>query len=248
MAAAAAKYPPWAFVQYESGIDKVESIFKRSASLADVLLCPSEWVAEGVRQTAPREAHKISICPYGSSIDYCGSQNIPIPGRIFYAGGNNPLMKGLLEFVEVTDVLKPKYPQLDFRVAGVTDPVIQRRLDNGHLNLLGKLSWEQMKGEFLTADMFVLATHSEGLAAVVVEALAAGCPPITTRCAGVDITDAVNGMIVAPGDVEGLAAAIERIYRDRSFRRTLAENSLTLAQGYTIDAWKSRLVSILRKL
>jgi glycosyltransferase involved in cell wall biosynthesis len=153
--------------------------------------------------------------------------------------------KGLPDLARAADVLRGKYLRLDFRVAGITDPAVRRRPECWSLTFLGYLSHEQMQQEFLSADMFVLPTHAEGLASVMIEAIAAGCPIITTRCAGVALDDSVNGILIAPGDVNALATAIERVYSDRDLRNTLATNTRKLAANYTMDAWKGRLVKIL---
>jgi len=96
--------------------------------------------------------------------------------------------------------------------------------------------------------MFVLPTHAEGLASVMIEAIVAGCPIITTRRAGVAIQDSVDGVIVAPGDVDALAAAIEKVHCDRAFRDALAANARKLADNYTMEAWKNRLIGVLELL
>ncbi|HPC93815.1 MAG TPA: glycosyltransferase family 4 protein [Sedimentisphaerales bacterium] len=247
MAALARDYPGWGLERYESSREMVEAAFKRSAALADVLLCPSEWVAEGVRELTPRQADKIRICPYGSSIDYGGRINNPVPGRILFAGGD-AARKGLPVLAEAAERLKAKYPELDFRVAGLVPGGIVERPECRHFNFLGKLSWERMKGEYLAADVFVLPTYSEGLAGVVVEALAAGCPVITTRCAGIEIASMENGVLIEPGDAHALAEAIETVFRNRPLRNRLADNTRQLATKYSKTAWQRRLVCIVSRI
>ena len=241
------RYPGWEAPVAPSVLEFADCLIEEALDLADVALCPSEWVAEGVTTLSPKEAPKIRICPYGSSISYGDLANVPVPGRIFHAG-NCLLRKGLPDLARAADILKPKYPYLDFRVAGITDPAVHRRRECRNLNFLGNLSHEQMQEEFLSADMFVLPTHAEGLASVIIEAIAAGCPVITTKRAGVAIEDGVNGILVAPGDVEALAGAIEKVHCDRLLRDTLAANTRTLAANYTMDAWKQRLVNIFTNL
>jgi len=226
-------------------LEFTEGLITQALELADVALCPSSWVAEGVVMLSPKNAEKIQICPYGSSITYGDRVNEPVPGRIFYAG-NCLLRKGLPELARAADLLRPRYPDLDFRIAGIDDPAVRCRPECRNLSFLGSLSGERMQQEFLSADMFVLPTHAEGLASVMIEAIAAGCPVITTRRAGVDIEDGVNGLLIEPGDVDALVAAIERVYGDRGLRDTLAANARTLAANYTMEAWKNRLVAVLR--
>jgi glycosyltransferase involved in cell wall biosynthesis len=247
MASLAGDYPGWGLERYESTRQATEAAFKRSAALADVLLCPSRWVADGVKELTPEHGDKVRICPYGSSIDYGGRSNHPVPGRILFAGGD-PARKGLPVLADAAGRLKPKYPQLDFRVAGLISASIRERPECRDLNFLGKLSWEQMKEEYLAADVFVLPTFSEGLAGVVVEALAAGCPVITTRCAGIEITSMEDGVLIEPGDAHALAGAIERLYRDRPLRTRLAAAARERVCTFTEAAWRGRFVEIVQNL
>jgi len=247
LAAAHERYPDWSCNCDLAAAETTESCFKAIAAMADVLLCPSRWVAEGVETLTPHYIDKIRICPYGSSIDYSGRTNSPVMGRVLFAGGD-ALRKGLPDLARAADVLKQRHPQLDFRVAGLTQPDICRRPECRNLNFLGILSSHQMQEEFLTADMFVLPTHSEGLAGVVLEAMAAGCPVITTRRAGIDMTDHVDGMIIEAGDPSSIVKAVETVTCDRECRDTLGANAKTLASDYSTEAWKTRLVRLLKEL
>jgi glycosyltransferase involved in cell wall biosynthesis len=63
---------------------------------------------------------------------------------------------------------------------------------------------------FARARCFVLSSRHEGLANVVLEAMAAGTPIITSRCGGIEevIEPGRSGLVVEAGDVEGFASAI----------------------------------------
>jgi len=59
----------------------------------------------------------------------------------------------------------------------------------------------------------------------VIEAMAMGLPVISTRSGAITeiVDDGVDGLLVRPGDVDLLAAAIERLLRDARLRRSLGE-------------------------
>lgn len=76
---------------------------------------------------------------------------------------------------------------------------------------------EADKPSFLaSADLFVLPSYHEGLGIVLAEAAALGVPAITTATGGVTtvIEDGTTGVLCRPGDVDGLATAIEALLRD----------------------------------
>jgi len=75
------------------------------------------------------------------------------------------------------------------------------------------------------ADAFVLASRWEGLPNVVMEALAAGLPTVSTSVGGVDelIEDDVSGWLAASPEQADLAAAMRRLATaDRSHRTSVA--------------------------
>jgi len=67
------------------------------------------------------------------------------------------------------------------------------------------------------ASVFVLSSAWEGLGNVVIEALACGCPVVSTDCRSGPreiLEDGRYGELVPVGDDEAMAAAIERVLRD----------------------------------
>jgi glycosyltransferase involved in cell wall biosynthesis len=65
-------------------------------------------------------------------------------------------------------------------------------------------------------DVFVLASVTEGLPLTVLEAMAAGRPVVATRVGGIPeaVSDGIDGILVNPGDICGLAAAIGKLLSD----------------------------------
>jgi glycosyltransferase involved in cell wall biosynthesis len=101
------------------------------------------------------------------------------------------------------------------------------------VRFLGYVANEDLRREYLEADLFVLPTLSEALGSVVLEAMSCGLPVIATDVGGIPemIEDGVNGFLVPPGDAARLAQAISQLaanpLRRRAMRRANLERIAT---------------------
>lgn len=67
------------------------------------------------------------------------------------------------------------------------------------------------------ADLFLLPSSNESFGLSALEALACGVPVVGSNAGGIPevVRDGETGVLCAPGDVEGMAAAATSILRDR---------------------------------
>ncbi len=82
------------------------------------------------------------------------------------------------------------------------------------------------------------------------EAMAVGKAVIATRTTGQTdvIADGVNGLVVAPGDVDGWREAICRLRNDPALCARLAESGRRWVEEHaTLDAWTARVADALRR-
>jgi len=105
-------------------------------------------------------------------------------------------------------------------------PIEERiaELDLGaHVRITGWISGEQVRAEILRARALVLASFTEGLPVVIMEAMAMSRPVIATYVGGIPelVLDGETGWLVPAGDVQRLADAL---------RRSLAATSDELAR------------------
>jgi glycosyltransferase involved in cell wall biosynthesis len=86
---------------------------------------------------------------------------------------------------------------------------------------------------YAAADLYVLASYTEGFAVSLVEAMSAGVPAVATRC-GRAVEDHVSGAgeIVPVGDAEALAGAIRGLLRDPERRKRLGDAARERARNY----------------
>jgi glycosyltransferase involved in cell wall biosynthesis len=98
---------------------------------------------------------------------------------------------------------------------------------------------------FRAADVFALPSRREGLPVALLEAMACGLPCVASRLPGSTegiVDDGRTGLLVPPGDVEALAAAIQQVLEDHTLAASLGDAardtvSRRFTSGGTADQW-----------
>jgi len=109
------------------------------------------------------------------------------------------------------------------------------------------------------ADMFILASRTEGMSNALLEAMSYGFPCIATNVGGNgellggedkeirlgEYVIARNGLLVNPDDVKGLSKAILYLVRHKEERAELGRKSRTfIKENYSIDSIAGRYISL----
>ena len=105
------------------------------------------------------------------------------------------------------------------------------------------------------ADMFVLPSRRlpdgdrDGIANVILEAMATGVPVVTTDAgaAGEVMKDGVSGLLLPhPATPETLSAAILRLAGDERLRATLADNARAIIRdGFSPEAYLAAVEALI---
>ena len=87
------------------------------------------------------------------------------------------------------------------------------------------------------AKVWLLPTECEGFSVAMLEAMAAGCPVVSTVCPGNDelLLDGENGLLAPIGNVEELAGAMRRLLSDEGLRAQLSTSARRTAHQYSLD-------------
>jgi glycosyltransferase involved in cell wall biosynthesis len=107
---------------------------------------------------------------------------------------------------------------------GPDRPALEAEIDRLGLTNVELLGTRQDVPELLArSDVFVLASHSEGLPMSVLEAMAAGLPVVASAVGGVPelVVDGETGVLVPPGASAALASALSRLVADPGLRDRL---------------------------
>jgi len=101
------------------------------------------------------------------------------------------------------------------------------------LKLLGYVDESLVPGLYRQASLHVFASRYEGFGLPVLEALAAGCPTITSPDSSLDEVAGDAAMIVPCGEPEALTSALEALFFDSKKRAELRALGLSRAATFT---------------
>src|SRR5207237_3150943 len=111
------------------------------------------------------------------------------------------------------------------------------------VRFLGAQPRERVLELFRAADASLLSSAWENFPHGVVESLAVGTPVISSAIGGVAevVRDGENGLLVPAGDVDALAAAIERYLGDPALQERLRAAAPASLGGFAADEVYGRL-------
>ena len=158
---------------------------------------------------------------------------IPTPWSARQAGsvlflGKLGQAKGVYDLLQACAELTQRCPSLHLALGGDGDrSALQQQADAlgvaRHVDLLGWVQGEQKTRLLNSCRIYVLPSYFEGLPMSILEAMACGVPVIATAIGGIPeaIQDGVEGYLLAPGDVNGLAERIARLLSDDALAQSM---------------------------
>lgn len=113
-------------------------------------------------------------------------------------------------------------------------------------SFLGYRTGEELASIFASADVFVFPGRAETFGQVLLEAAASGLPSVATAGVGVDESTVRDetALVVAPGDLRGFVASIERLLDDGALHERLSHEARRWAAGRNWPASFRRLHNV----
>jgi glycosyltransferase involved in cell wall biosynthesis len=176
------------------------------------------------------------------------------PRRIGVVANLRPV-KGIDVFLRAAAHLRPRFPDVEFHVAGEGEqrPALERLAGElgltNHCALPGAVA--DVPAFLETLDLVVVPSHAEGMSNALLEAMAAGRPVVATD-AGANrhlLSDGELGVIVARGEPIALAEGIARLLAEPAGALRLARNAQRhVATHYSRDAMRVRFEQFYERL
>ena len=233
-----------------SGMDTVVATSRRSASY---LRRPSQVILHGIdtgtfRPIADRRAHRHSL---GLSESF----TIGCFGRIRHQKGTDVFVDSMLEVL-------PHRPDVNALVMGrateqhepflhfLREKVVQAGLEDRIL-FLPEAPVDDMPRWYQALDLFVAPQRWEGFGVTPLEAMACGVPVIATTVGAFDelVAEGRTGLLIPPGDVELLRAAVSAVLASpNTYRQWSAAARRHVEEGFRIEDEAAALNALYREL
>lgn len=235
---------------YAAPAARDRKVFRAAAAI----IATSRWTADDLVADLPEAAGKVRVMPYPVPLDGFGAgwaeerrARAAGPVRVLFVGGDFARKGG--------GELLAAWRACGFGDAAWLTIVTETPLDGGALppgvevrRGVGAYTpaWFQAWRE---ADVFAMPTRGEAFGMVYQEAAAAGLPAIGSALNAIPeiVADGETGLLVPPGDVDALAAALRRLVESPELRGAMgmAARRRIEAAG-SITAYGQQLAAVIR--
>lgn len=167
--------------------------------------------------------------------------------------GNLGQRKGVWDIVAAAENLSPRGRivlvggEEDVGIgARVNEEIIRRGLGD-RIAWAGPAVGEGKRAWLEQAEIFILPSYAEGLPISLLEAMCAGLAVVTTPVGAIPtvITNEEHGLLVNPGDIAELSAAINSLIEDSGLRLRLAANGRSRCiESYGIERTVTSLMDV----
>jgi glycosyltransferase involved in cell wall biosynthesis len=180
----------------------------------------------------------------------------PREGKVVLAAGRLVNAKGFDLLIRAFAPVAADHPGWILRVFGGGARRDRLRALIGDLGLEGRVELRprtpDLHAEMGRASIYALSSRREGMPMVVIEAMGMGLPVVAFDCptGPAELIDhGRDGLLVPPGDVDALTAALRRLITDRGLRDRLGEEARRSVRAHHLERigprW-SRLLAGLR--
>lgn len=161
--------------------------------------------------------------------------------------------KGIYELADAIDILNKKGSNISLELYGTKSSnklknyIIGKNIKNIHIG--GWISGEKKVEVLKKCTAIALPSFTEGIPNVILEAMAAKAPIITTNRGGLKeiLIDRENAIICEYGNSNDLSEKIELLINDKKLRLRIAENAfVTAKQKFSVKKIKKELSEIIK--
>ena len=230
----------------------------------DAIIATSDISASYLKRESTVITHGVDTDVYAPPTDRAAAfAESGLPGR-FAVGcfGRVRAQKGSDVFVEAMCRLLPHYPDFSAALVGAVTPeqtpfanelrkkiaaagLTQRIIITGELDIAEVQRWYQR------LTIYAFTSRNEGFGLTLIEAMAAGAALAAARAGAAEIVveDGLTGVLVPPGDVDALVAALEPLMRDPAVAQAMGERARArVIEQFSLEAEADKIAAVYRRL
>ncbi|MGB6134008.1 MAG: glycosyltransferase family 4 protein [Acidobacteriaceae bacterium] len=219
---------------------------------ADAITVPSEFARRSFLEmgVAPEKLHRI---PYGVRLERFRRVGEPSKDRfeVLFAGAVS-LQKGVPWLLQAFARVKHRRKRL--RLVGAMQPDVKSLLPQlplENVELVGPVPQAELPAIMSGSHVIVLPSIQDGFGMVMAQAMACGCPVISSRHTGGEdlFADGVEGFVVPIRSPEAIAERLQQLADDPALRQRMSEAALERVRH--IGGWREygeRWAELLRQL
>lgn len=230
----------------------------------DAIIATSDISASFLKVKATVIPHGVDTDVYAPPTDRAAAfAEAALPGR-YAVGcfGRVRTQKGTDIFVDAMCRLLPRHPDFSAVIVGQVTPEqtrfandLKQRIETAGLQsrivMTGELPIEAVQRWYQRLTIYAFTSRNEGFGLTLIEAMATGSALVAARAGAAELVveDGVTGVLVPPGDVDALVAALEPLMRDVDAATAIgARGRARVLAKFSLDAEAARIGEIYRPL
>ena len=225
---------------------------RQKVAFARFVVCVSKYGKSRLMLACPREHWgKIHVVRCGLLADEMPEQDRAAgdSSRILCVGRLSP-EKGHLVLLDALAILRKQGIEPHCTLVG--DGPMRTRLEEQtktlgltpYVTFAGALEPADVAHHYRSAGVAVLASFSEGVPVVLMEAMAHGLPVVATRVGGVPelVEEGATGRVVSPGDAAELASALQQVLSSPDLAQAMGRKGRdVIHEHFSVEASARRL-------
>ncbi|MEO8360861.1 MAG: glycosyltransferase family 4 protein, partial [Vicinamibacteria bacterium] len=250
-------------------LSRLKQLSRESARLADCVIATDEATKDDVPRLLEIDASKVRVIPNGVDLEEIRALTpldampftfevlpwMSMRRPLFVSVGRIENYKGFTDSLEAFKRAAPSLPA-DWGWLVVGEGPMRRSLQaavaglKDHIEFTGRVGEQALHALYAASDIFLHPTRFEGSSLVTLEAMAHRLPVIATRAGGIPdkVKDGVNGLLVEPGDIDGLSKAIVKMANDVDLRARMGDASAQLLEPFLWPKIAKRVIAQYERL
>lgn len=221
----------------------------------------SEWSKQDLIRLYGFPAERVSVTLLGVDTNVFRPRDkkkcrevlgLPRDGKIILNVATEKKRKNIPGLLEAFAMVCREVPQaLLLRVGrptSATKALIRKKQLSSKVRYFDDINEERLVSLYNAADVLAFPSFYEGFGLPVLEAMACGCPVVSSNASSLPEVVGEAGLLVDPHDIKAMAAALERVLYDRALKNNLIDSGLKWVKKFTWENTAEKTLAVYKKV